>query len=192
MIPRQACEAPQPLSFPQERLFLLDQIMPGLPAYNVPTLVRVGTTLDERLLQTALDTIVARHEILRTTIRTIDGIPVQEVSAHGEVELAVSDLRSLPPQAREAEADVLFGELAIEPFDLSGDVLLRAALVHLAPDEDLLLIVLHHIGSDHVSSAILFRELDADLPRDVSGERARARRSCRSSTPTSLAGSASS
>ena len=47
MIPRQAHDGPQPLSFPQERLFLLDQIMPGLPAYNVPTLVRVGATLDD-------------------------------------------------------------------------------------------------------------------------------------------------
>jgi amino acid adenylation domain-containing protein len=160
MIPRQAHEGPQPLSFPQERLFLLDQIMPGLPAYNVPTLVRVGATLDESLLKAALDAILARHEILRTTISTIDGVPAQEVCAHGEVELTVSDLRATAPQARDAEADELLGALAIEPFDLSSDVLLRAALVHLAPDEDLLLIVLHHIGSDHVSSAILFRELD--------------------------------
>ena len=160
MIPRHAHDGPQPLSFPQERLFLLDQIMPGLPAYNVPTLVRVGATLDESVLKTALDAILARHEILRTTITTIDGVPAQEVSAHGEVELTVSDLRALTPQERDAEVDRLLGALAIEPFDLSSDVLLRAALVHLAPDEDLLLIVLHHIGSDHVSSAILFKELD--------------------------------
>ncbi|HWJ51107.1 MAG TPA: condensation domain-containing protein, partial [Solirubrobacteraceae bacterium] len=97
MIPRHAHDGPQPLSFPQERLFLLDQIMPGLPAYNVPTLVRVGATLDESVLKTALDAILARHEILRTTITTIDGVPAQEVSAHGEVELTVSDLRALTP-----------------------------------------------------------------------------------------------
>jgi amino acid adenylation domain-containing protein len=160
MIPRYPHEGPQPLSFPQERLFLLDQIMPGLPAYNVPTLVRVSATLEESVLKASLDTILARHEILRTTITTIDGVPAQEVRAHGEVELTVSDLRALAPQAREQEMDTLLGALAIKPFDLSSDVLLRAALVHLAPDEDLLLIVLHHIGSDHVSSAILFRELD--------------------------------
>jgi amino acid adenylation domain-containing protein len=159
-IPRRAHDGPQPLSFPQERLFLLDRIMPGLAAYNVPTLVRVGATLDDGMLKAALDAIVARHEILRTTVRLIDGVPAQEVSAHGEVELAVSDLRSMQPQAREAEADAQLGAFATRPFDLSSDVLLRAALVHLAPDEDLLLIVLHHVGSDHVSSTILFRELD--------------------------------
>ena len=171
-IPRRAHDGPQPLSFPQERLFLLDRIMPGLAAYNVPTLVRVGATLDDGLLKAALDAIVARHEILRTTIRLIDGVPAQEVSAHGEVELAVSDLRSVQPQEREAEADAQLGAFAARPFDLSSDVLLRAALVHLAPDEDLLLIVLHHVGSDHVSSGILFRELDELYSRDVRRERA--------------------
>jgi amino acid adenylation domain-containing protein len=157
---RRAHDGPQPLSFPQERLFLLDRIMPGLAAYNVPTLMRVRATLDGALLKQALDAIVARHEILRTTIRLIDGAPAQEISAQAEVELAVSDLGSLQPNEREAEADALLSAFAIRSFDLSSDVLLRAGLVHLAPDEDLLLIVLHHIGSDHVSSAILFRELD--------------------------------
>jgi amino acid adenylation domain-containing protein len=160
-IPRRTRGGPQPLSFPQERLFLLDQIMPGLPGYNVPTLVRVGAALDAGTLKQALDAIVARHEILRTTIRVADGQPVQEVSDQGEVELTVADLSTAPLPEREAQADALLGAVASRPFDLSRDVLLRAALVHSAPDEDLLLIVLHHIGSDHVSGAILFRELDA-------------------------------
>jgi hypothetical protein len=67
MITRQLQDGPTPLSSPQERLFLLDRIMPGLAAYNVPTLVRVPTTLDADLLRAALDAIVSRHEILRST-----------------------------------------------------------------------------------------------------------------------------
>jgi amino acid adenylation domain-containing protein len=159
-IRRHARNGPQPLSFPQERLFLLDRIMPGLAAYNVPTLVRAGARLDEGVLKAALERIVARHEILRTRIALIDGVPAQEVSAQGEVELALWDLRSRPAQEREAEAQALLGDFANRPFDLSADVLLRAALVHLDEQEDMLLIVLHHIGSDHVSSSILFRELE--------------------------------
>jgi amino acid adenylation domain-containing protein len=159
-IPRQAHDGPRPLSFPQERLFLLDRLMPGLPAYNVPTLVGVKKTLDDAYLKEALNAIVARHEILRTSIRLIDGAPAQDVSAPREVELTVWDLRSTPEQGRESEAEELLGALVRRPFDLSSDLLLRAGLVHLAPDEDLLLIVLHHIGSDHVSNTILFRELD--------------------------------
>jgi amino acid adenylation domain-containing protein len=159
-IPRQAGEGPRPLSFPQERLFLLDRIMPGLAAYNVPTLVGVAAHLDSEKLKAALDLIVMRHEILRTTIGLIGDVPVQEVSPRGEAELEVWDLRSLQPDAREAEAQALLGAFAARPFDLLSDVLLRAAIVHLGPEEDLLLIVLHHAGSDHVSSTLLFRELD--------------------------------
>src|SRR4051794_21611176 len=104
---KQSAGAPRPLSFPQERLFLLDRITPGLPVYNVPTLVRVGTTLDEDLLCQGLNAIVARHEILRTTISLVDGVPTQEVGTPRDVELASWDLRSLPADEREDRAEEL-------------------------------------------------------------------------------------
>jgi amino acid adenylation domain-containing protein len=159
-IARRRDDGPAPLSSPQERLFLLDQMMPGLAAYNVPTLVRVGTTLEAELLRDALNAIVARHEILRTSIRLIDGAPAQEIASEAEVELTVADLRSHPESERAGESERILGDLARRSFDLSGDVLLRAGLVHLAQDEDLLLIVFHHAASDHASSAVLFAELD--------------------------------
>jgi len=159
-IPRRTGDGPSPLSSPQERLFLLDQIMPGRSAYNVPTLVRVATTLDEKLLRTALNTIAARHEILRTGIRLIDGAPVQEVRPTAGVPFELADLRSLPQPQRAATAERVLGELASRTFDLAGDVKLRAGLVHVDDEEDLLLIVFHHVASDHVSSALLFNELD--------------------------------
>ncbi len=159
-IPRRTSVGPCPLSSPQERLFLLDRITPGLAVYNVPTLVRVGATLDAERLRAAFNAIVVRHEILRTSIRLIDGEPAQEVLPHGEIELAVADLRSQPEEGRRAEADRILGELAGRPFDLGGDVLLRAGLVHLDRGQDLLLVVFHHAASDHQSSRILFAELD--------------------------------
>jgi amino acid adenylation domain-containing protein len=160
MISRQPDAGPAPLSSSQERLFLLDQIMPGQSAYNVPTLVRVPTTLDADLLRAALNAVVARHEILRTKIRLIDGVPVQEAAANAEVELTVADLRSAPSSDRRSEAERLLGDLARRSFDLAGDVMMRAGLVHLDQDEDLLLVVFHHLASDHASSALLFAELD--------------------------------
>src|SRR5450755_2913821 len=95
-IRRQDHDGPRPLSFPQERLFLLDRIMPGLPAYNVPKLVRVPRTLDEELLRRAFERIVERHEILRTRIHLIDGSPAQEVAPLQPFELTVADLRGQP------------------------------------------------------------------------------------------------
>ncbi len=158
-IPKRSANGPRPLSFPQERLFLLDRITPGLGAYNVPTLVRIPATLDGGLLERAFDAVIARHEILRTRIELIDGAPAQEVMDARPFELSVFDVRSVPAAERDAEARRLLGELAARPFDLSGDILLRAGLAHLG-DHDLLLVVFHHAGSDHVSSALLFGELD--------------------------------
>ncbi len=171
VIRTEAREGPQPLSFPQERLFLLDRIMPGLAAYNVPTLVRVAAHLDTERLKRALDRIVMRHEILRTTIGLVDGVPAQQVSPAGEAQLTVWDLRSEAAAEREARAHELLSAFAARPFDLAGDVLLRAAVVHLDAEEDLLLIVLHHAGSDHVSSTLLFGELDEIYAALARGER---------------------
>jgi amino acid adenylation domain-containing protein len=160
-ITRRIHDGPRPLSFPQERLFLLDQMMPGLAAYNVPTLVRVGSTLDADLLRRAFEAVVERHQILRTSIRLVDGTPVQETQPNRPFQLQVTDLRSSSQPERESQAQQLLAALARQPFDLRGDILLRAALVHMAPDEDQLMIVFHHVGSDHASSALLFAELDA-------------------------------
>jgi amino acid adenylation domain-containing protein len=160
-IARRSNHGPSRLSFPQERLFLLDQLMPGLAAYNVPTLMRVPTTLDPRPLQRALDLVVARHEILRTTVGLRDGVPMQEVARDGHVELTVQDFGSEPEAGRQERAEDFLGALANRPFTLDGDVLLRAGLAHVGPDEDLLLIVLHHVASDHTSSGLLFAELDS-------------------------------
>src|SRR5437763_12711424 len=89
-------DIPRRLSFPQERLFLLDQIMPGSSAYNVPTLYRVAANLDAPTLRSALDHVVRRHEILRTRIRLMDGVPMQEVAEHRPFDLLVTDLREAP------------------------------------------------------------------------------------------------
>jgi amino acid adenylation domain-containing protein len=160
-IARHSHDGPTPLSFPQERLFLLDQIMPGSSAYNVPTLYRIGATLAQETLRRAFECVVARHEILRTTVRLVDGTPVQEVSAPAPFELAVTDLRDDALADPDARAREVLGELVRRPFDLARDLLLRAALVHVREGEDLLLVVLHHMASDHQSGGLLLAELDA-------------------------------
>ncbi|MGH2849628.1 MAG: condensation domain-containing protein, partial [Solirubrobacteraceae bacterium] len=161
-IPRRQHHGPGRLSFPQERLFLLDRIMPGRAAYNVPTLVRVRAHLDAERLEQAARLVVSRHEVLRTRIQLRDGDPVAEVVDDTRVELHVWDVRANSSgELGEEEATALLAELARRPFDLGADTLLRVGVVHVADEEDLLLVVLHHAGSDHVSSNLLFAELDA-------------------------------
>src|SRR3954453_17417487 len=97
-IPRRSSDRPARLSFPQERQFLLDQIMPGLGAYNVPTLVKVRTTLDAEKLGEAFQRVVERHQILRTRIKLEDGELVQEIFDPPAFDLTIADLRSMPEE----------------------------------------------------------------------------------------------
>ncbi len=162
-ITRRSCRGPAPLSFPQEQLFLTAQTLPAaaVAAYDIPALFRVRRTLDERLLRSALERIVARHEILRTRIDLVDGVAVQRVLEPPEFELPVLDLRELPLRERRRRAEAFLTDLGRRPFDPSDDLLLRAALIHMAPADDRLLLVLHHSASDRDSRRLLLRELDA-------------------------------
>ncbi|AHG93599.1 amino acid adenylation domain protein (plasmid) [Gemmatirosa kalamazoonensis] len=163
-IPRRATTAGDvaPMSFAQELLWLLDRAAPGLTAYNVPRAIRVRGALDAEALRGALDTVVARHELLRTTYRSgPNGQPQQVVHAHRPFALPVVDLTSLPADAREAEAERLVMAEATTCFDLGADLLLRARLIRLAADDHILVLVSHHIVSDGWSKGILFRELSA-------------------------------
>jgi amino acid adenylation domain-containing protein len=121
--------------------------------------VRISSRLDAGVLQQALDSLVTRHEALRTRIVLVDANPMQEVADEARAELTVDDVSALPEGSRDDEGMRRIAEVAWRPFDLERDVLLRAALVHVGPDEDLLLLVNHHLVSDHASGPLLFHEL---------------------------------
>jgi amino acid adenylation domain-containing protein len=142
-----------PLSFPQRRLWFLEQIEPGTAVYNVPLLWRLSGPLDVPALQRSLAEIFRRHEILRTAFRTVDGEPVQIVQPC-ELTLPVVEVR-------ETEADRLIREESRRPFDLGTGPLLRPLLLRVGPGEHRLLLNLHHIACDGPSAGVLARELEA-------------------------------
>lgn len=151
-----------PLSFSQRRLWFLDKLYPGNPFYNINTAVRLRGLLWVPALTRTLATIKARHEILRTRFPELDGEPLQEIVAPGEAgEVAIErlDLASWPAEDREAEARRRIEHAAGQPFDLARGPLLRALLITLAPNENLLLLILHHIVADGWSLGLLVREL---------------------------------
>jgi amino acid adenylation domain-containing protein len=159
-----------PLSFPQQRLWLIDQVEPGSPAYNLPTMLRARAPLDAAALERALAEIVARHESLRTRFAVVDAEPAQLVEPPGRLVLPVADLASLPGPAREAEAGRLAAAEGRTPFDLGRGPLFRARLLRLAPEEHLLLVTLHHIVSDGWSIGVLLRELSVLYRAFAAGE----------------------
>jgi len=153
-----------PLSYAQERLWFVEQLTPGLAAYNVPLAVRLLGRLDRPALSAALRAVVSRHEALRTRFRTEDGRPVQVIAPDGDTGLPLPaiDLRSLPETAREREVARLAAAEATAAFDLARGPLLRARLLWLGAAEHALLLTLHHIVSDRWSMGVLLGEL-ADL-----------------------------
>ena len=158
-----------PLSFAQQRLWFLHQMDPSNAAYNMPLAFRLSGQLDVEALQWSLDEIVRRHEILRTTFDVLDQGPVQLVAATGNLTLSVTDLSSLPPSVSEAEAEMLATEETQRPFDLVSGPLIRARLMRLKANEQVLLVTMHHIISDGWSQTVLLNELGALYESAVAG-----------------------
>jgi FkbH-like protein len=152
-----------PLSFEQERLWLLDQFMlPGNPAYHITTAVRLGGRLDVAALEQSLDQIVQRHEILRTTFSAgSNGQPVQIITPTLALPLTITDLSALPETEQEARARRLITEQAQRRFDLAQAPLMRAALLRLDDEEHVAVFTMHHLISDAWSMNTLIRELAA-------------------------------
>jgi amino acid adenylation domain-containing protein len=158
-IPRRVGTEPSVLSFAQQRLWFLDQLVPGNPFYNIPAALPLRLALDEEALRAALAEIVRRHEPLRTTfMSTADG-PRQSLRAPYDPMLPTIGLETLTAVERQREIERLATDEARAPFDLGRGPLVRARLVRLAPYEYVLLLTLHHIVSDGWSMGVLFREL---------------------------------
>src|SRR5438105_3673714 len=158
-IRRRSGEDSLPLSFAQQRLWFLDQLLPGNSSYNLSAALRLSVPLSIPVLEQSLNEIVHRHEALRTTFVTNDGEPVQVINAKEHVGLGVTDLRYLPATEREAEAIRLATEEAQQPFDLSRGPLVRTSLLRLEEADYVFLLTMHHIVTDGWSMNIFFQEL---------------------------------
>lgn len=161
VIRRRAEQSKAPLSHVQEQMWFLDQLNPGDPVYNRPSAMRITGAVDHSLLQLSLEAITARHEILRTTFSSKDGIPFQVIHDPTNVSVTHMDLREEPEATREGTAHALMLTEARRVFDLASGPLLRAVLLRLADDQQILLICTHHIVFDGWSERLLRQELAA-------------------------------
>ncbi len=152
-------DRPLPLSFSQERVWFLQQLDPMSLAYNFQTLLCFAGPLDTTILRTCLNTLINRHEILRTTFCDTDGVPSQSVHSPFSVEMPIVDLRTIPPERRDAE---LQQHIQIETstlFDMSLLPLIRWSLFRLDDDKFALLHIEHHLIHDGWSFNVFRREL---------------------------------
>ncbi len=148
-----------PASFAQERFWFIDRLGQGSTAYNVFTALRLSGDVDEPALERALGELIRRHQVLRTTFREVDGVPLQVVLPFDGYVLPVDDLTELDEDEREAEVKRAASGEAAYPFDMTREPLFRARLLRLGNGEYALLMCLHHIITDGWSQGVLHREL---------------------------------
>ncbi|HEX2090822.1 MAG TPA: amino acid adenylation domain-containing protein, partial [Longimicrobiaceae bacterium] len=154
-------DADLPLSFPQQRLWFLEEMAPGSADLRMGTTVRLAGPLHLVALERALSELVRRHESLRTAFDSREGRPFQVIHPPAPVRLRPVSIPGTTAEEREAALRRLGAEEAARPYDLRRGPLFRAALYHLADDDHVLLLGMHHIISDGWSVGILLRELSA-------------------------------
>ena len=144
-----------PLSWAQERLWVLDQLEENSATYNMPWAARLTGSPDVNALQLAVDDLVGRHESLRTGFAEHDGEPVQLIATGVSVSVKQESLVNVDAQ----QVQERLQQLIAVPFDLSSPPLLRVTLLHTGDSEYILLLLLHHIVADGWSMGILLRDL---------------------------------
>ena len=156
--PRQQT-GPCPLSFAQEQFWLLDQTVPGSPAYNIMDVIAIDGEYHASALKSALDELVRRHEVLRTAFILSDGQLLQTVLPASDLPLPELDLSALPEPERARAWTRLVREEGQKAFDLSQYPLLRATVVHYSEHEHKLLLTIHHIVADEWAMGLIQDEV---------------------------------
>ncbi len=160
-----------PLSFPQERVWLLNQLSPGGNiAYNFQVTIWFEGPLDEEALRRTLEEMVRRHEVLRTSFPTVAGRPVQIIHPPAPLDLPVVDLREVPSDEREELSERLVAEATKTPFDITRAPLIRWRLLRLEDELYELIQVEHHFVHDGWSFGVMLREIKAMYSAFVAGK----------------------
>ncbi|MBF0120452.1 MAG: AMP-binding protein [Desulfobacterales bacterium] len=159
-----------PLSYSQKRLWFLDQLDGQSHVYNICGAVKLIGKLDVVVLERAFNEIIRRHEILRTSFLTVDGQPIQSIAYEFKLSIPVLNIEKLSKYEQDAEIKRKIFEHAQNDFNLSKIPLIKAELLCISPNENILLITIHHIISDGWSSEIIIKEASVLYDAYISGK----------------------
>ena len=148
-----------PLSFAQKRLWFACSQIADQATYNIPSAIRFKGPFSEPAMEKALNSVVARHEALRTTFVVREEEPVQVVAPQLHIPLSAVDLSTLPESRRELEMHRQVIAEAEAPYDLERGPLVRGSVLRLGPEDHVLMLNVHHIVFDNPSQDILLGEL---------------------------------
>ncbi|MGH7639527.1 MAG: non-ribosomal peptide synthetase [Candidatus Dormibacteria bacterium] len=151
---------PTPIAVAQEALWYVNQLAPGNPVYNESVAIHKDGPLNVAALREALEGVVRRHELWRSTFSVVDDAPVLRVNSPPSIELPLLSLERIGPEAAEHEAARAAGDVALLPFDLERGPLLRPLLIRFSADRHRLYLCMHHIIFDALSlSRVVLPEL---------------------------------
>jgi amino acid adenylation domain-containing protein len=158
-IPLRPRQTDLPLSFAQARLWFLNHLEGESATYNIPMAFALTGDLNVVALEKSVQTIVERHEVLRTTFELANDTPIQVIHEVAHLNIPVIDLQSLPTAEQNSRVQQFVTEAAQRSFNLSKDSLLRVTLLRLAEQSHVLMVTMHHIISDGWSMGIFLQEL---------------------------------
>jgi amino acid adenylation domain-containing protein len=150
-------DQPLPLSYEQEQMWLYHSIQSN--TFGVPHEVRMNGPLEVKALEMAVNEVIRRHAILRTTYRDSEVGPVQVVQGYQFRQLPVIDLGCLDEQARGRELKVLNEDIGRRPFDLEKGSVFYAALLQSGQGDYTILYAVHHIATDFLSYLLQRKEI---------------------------------
>ena len=139
-------------SFAQRRLWFIDRLEPGNPAYHIPVVVRLRGAIEPNALERCINEIVSRHESLRTTFAMDDGETLQIIHPSMRIDLVEIQLASGQQLIKKIKTEI------VRPFDLIKGPLMRSLLLVLAPEDQVLVITMHHIVTDGWSMGVFVNE----------------------------------
>ncbi|AXN45214.1 Dimodular nonribosomal peptide synthase [Mycobacterium marinum] len=155
------------LSFAQSRLWFLEQLQGPSAVYNIPVVLHLHGPLDTEALRAALTDLITRHETLRTRFPSIDGTGYQDILTPEQADMSwqVVDARGWTPQHLHTAID----EATNYHFDLAAEIPIRATVLHTAPHQHVLVLLIHHIAADGWSLGPLARDLNTAYTARTAG-----------------------
>ncbi len=171
VIPHLDSSQPYPLSPAQQRLWFMEQLNSDVPVYNEAEAVRLTGELNVDAVEKAMNVIVDRHEVLRSTIKVIDDVPHAVVHKSWPLRFKNIDLSMLTAGEREREVNRLLIDEPRRPHKLEVEPGIRITMLHLGRTEHVLILMMHHIICDWSSEGIIWRELSVLYRSLIHGER---------------------
>lgn len=149
-----------PTSFSQRRMWMVQEANPEGTAYNMPFAIRLKGKLDKKVFAAALESVVQRHEAFRTSIRVVNGEPVQVIEPEPTpLEIKEFDFSGVRSIDRMREVEEALRDESLQTFKLDNAPLYRMTLVKVSEEEHIFLWLMHHVIGDQWSAGTTFHEL---------------------------------